>query len=322
MFLKDYFQRQVFTKEALCINGVTLDITGGRLELDINIEEAIILNLFFSKKGWAMAVGTMSIALLAACGSDNEEQTTAWDEIQEKGVLKVATSGTLYPTSYHDSESESLTGFEVEVVREMAERLDLEVDFEEIGFDGMLTAVNSGQVDLAANDIEITEDRADKFAFSTPIKYSYGTAIVRADDLSGIQTFEDLEGKQAAGAATSVYMDLAREYGAIEKIYDNATNEEYLRDVAIGNSDVILNDYYLQTLALEAFPELDIVIHPDLKYTPSEAGMVMKKENEELIENVNRVLDEMLEDGTIAEISAEFFAGADVTQEPDIDFEE
>ncbi|TDL31551.1 transporter substrate-binding domain-containing protein [Jeotgalibacillus sp. S-D1] len=268
----------------------------------------------------------LSAALLAACGSnsgsnDNEE-STAWDDIQEEGVLNVATSGTLYPTSYYDEKTEELTGFEVEVVKEMAKRLDLEVDFEEIGFDGMLTAVNSGQVDIAANDIEITEDRKDKFAFSTPIKYSYGTAIVRKDDLSGIKTFEDLEGKMAAGAATSVYMDIARKYGAVEKIYDNATNEEYLRDVHVGNSDVILNDYYLQTLALEAFPELDITIHPDLKYSPSEAGMVMNKDNKELIENVNGVLDEMLEDGTIAEISAKFFAGADVTQEPDIDFEE
>ncbi|PPA70674.1 transporter substrate-binding domain-containing protein [Jeotgalibacillus proteolyticus] len=281
------------------------------------------MTVFFNKKTWAAAVGTMTLALLTACGSssDNAEQSSVWDDIQEEGVLTVATSGTLYPTSFYASESNEITGFEVEVVKEMANRMDLEVEFEEIGFDGMLTAVNSGQVDLAANDIEITEERKDKFAFSTPIKYSYGTAIVREDDLSGIETFEDLEGKRAAGAATSIYMDLAREYGAVEKIYDNATNEEYLRDVHVGNSDVILNDYYLQTLALEAFPELDITIHPNLKYSPSEAGMVMNKENTELIENVNRVLEEMLEDGTIAEISAEFFAGADVTQEPDIDFE-
>ncbi|TFD98419.1 transporter substrate-binding domain-containing protein [Jeotgalibacillus sp. R-1-5s-1] len=265
----------------------------------------------------------LSVALLTACGSSgSNESATAWDTIQEEGVLKVATSGTLYPTSYYDEETEELTGFEVEVVKELAERLELEVEWEEIGFDGMLTAVNTGQVDLASNDIEITEDRAEDFAFTTPIKYSYGTAIVREDDLSGIETFEDLAGKRAAGAATSVYMDLAREYGAEEVIYDNATNEQYLRDVSVGNTDVILNDYYLQTLALEAFPDLGLTIHPNLQYSPSEVGMVMNPENEELIENVNRVLDEMLEDGTIADISAQFFAGEDVTQEPNIDFEE
>lgn len=263
------------------------------------------------------------LSLLSACGNDEdtatEDKKSAWDEIQENGSLTVATSGTLFPTSYRSEGSDELTGFEVEVVREIGDRLELEIEFTELGFDEMLTSVQTGQVDLASNDIEITEDRAENFLFSTPIKYSYGTAIVRSGDLSGIETLEDLEGKKAAGASTSVYMEMAREYGAEEVVYDNATNETYLRDVAIGRTDVILNDYYLQTLALAAFPELEITIHPDLKYSPSEVGVVMNKDNSELAENVDRVIDEMLEDGTIAEISAEFFNGADVTQKVDIE---
>lgn len=276
----------------------------------------------FTNKGLALIAGTLSLSLLGACSSEEEpatEEATAWDEIQEEGVLTVATSGTLFPTSYREEGTDKLTGFEVEVVRELGERLDLEIEFTELGFDEMLTSVQTGQVDLASNDIEITEDREEKFAFSTPFKYSYGTAIVRKDDLSGIETLEDLKGKKAAGASTSVYMDTAREYGAEEVVYDNATNEVYLRDVAIGRTDVILNDYYLQTLALAAFPELDITIHPNLKYSPSEVGVVMNKDNAELAENVNTAIEEMLEDGTIAEISAEFFNGADVTQKVEIE---
>lgn len=276
----------------------------------------------FNKKGLAFAAGALSLSLLAACGNGeeqtSEEEKTAWDEIQEEGVLTVATSGTLFPTSYREEGTDNLTGFEVEVVRELGERLELEIEFTELGFDEMLTSVQTGQVDLASNDIEITEDREEKFAFSTPFKYSYGTAIVRKDDLSGIETLEDLEGKKAAGASTSVYMETAREYGAEEVVYDNATNEVYLRDVAIGRTDVILNDYYLQTLAIAAFPELDIVIHPNLKYSPSEVGVVMNKDNAELAENVNSAIEEMLADGTIAEISAEFFNGADATQKVEI----
>ncbi|WKA58779.1 transporter substrate-binding domain-containing protein [Planococcus shenhongbingii] len=277
----------------------------------------------FSKKSGSLFAGILALTLLAGCGNSvenaAEEEPSEWDRIQEEGVLTVATSGTLFPTSYRAEGTDELTGFEVEVVRELAERLELEVEFKELGFDEMLTSVQTGQVDLAANDIEVTEDRKDKFTFSTPFKYSYGTAIVRKDDLSGIETLEDLKGKKAAGASTSVYMETAREYGAEEVVYDNATNEVYLRDVSIGRTDVILNDYYLQTLALEAFPELNITIHPNLKYSPSEVGVVMNKDNTELAENVNRVIGEMLEDGTIAEISGEFFAGADVTQKVDIE---
>ncbi|MGK7378461.1 transporter substrate-binding domain-containing protein [Planococcus sp. 1R117A] len=280
---------------------------------------------FFNKPKWLVATTVASMVLLAGCGNNSSdtaepaETKTAWDEIQEQGSMTVATSGTLLATSFRDAESDELTGFEVEVVRELGNRLDLDIEFKELGFDEMLTSVNTGQIDIAANDIEISEDRLDKFTFSTPIKYSYGTAVVRKDDLSGIKTLEDLKGKKAAGASTSIYMELARDYGAEEVTYDNATNEVYLRDVSIGRTDVILNDYYLSKFGVAAFPELNITIHPDIKYSPSEVGLVMNKDNTELAENVNKVLEEMLADGTISKISAEFFDGADVSVKPDIE---
>ncbi|MEC2199217.1 transporter substrate-binding domain-containing protein [Bacillus subtilis] len=264
--------------------------------------------------------------ILAACSGKNEADSkdTGWEQIKDKGKIVVATSGTLYPTSYHDTDSGSdkLTGYEVEVVREAAKRLGLKVEFKEMGIDGMLTAVNSGQVDAAANDIDVTKDREKKFAFSTPYKYSYGTAIVRKDDLSGIKTLKDLKGKKAAGAATTVYMDVARKYGAKEVIYDNATNEQYLKDVANGRTDVILNDYYLQTLALAAFPDLNITIHPDIKYMPNKQALVMKKSNEALQKKMNEALKEMSKDGSLTKLSKQFFNKADVSKKIDADVQD
>ncbi|MCY7781327.1 MULTISPECIES: transporter substrate-binding domain-containing protein [unclassified Bacillus (in: firmicutes)] len=264
--------------------------------------------------------------ILAACSGKNEADSkdTGWEQIKDKGKIVVATSGTLYPTSYHDTDSGSdkLTGYEVEVVREAAKRLGLKVEFKEMGIDGMLTAVNSGQVDAAANDIDVTKDREKKFAFSTPYKYSYGTAIVRKDDLSGIKTLKDLKGKKAAGAATTVYMDVARKYGAKEVIYDNATNEQYLKDVANGRTDVILNDYYLQTLALAAFPDLNITIHPDIKYMPNKQALVMKKSNAALQKKMNETLQEMSKDGTLTKLSKQFFNKADVSKKLDVDVQD
>ncbi|ASB98186.1 transporter substrate-binding domain-containing protein [Bacillus subtilis] len=264
--------------------------------------------------------------ILAACSGKNEADSkdTGWEQIKDKGKIVVATSGTLYPTSYHDTDSGSdkLTGYEVEVVREAAKRLGLKVEFKEMGIDGMLTAVNSGQVDAAANDIDVTKDREKKFAFSTPYKYSYGTAIVRKDDLSGIKTLKDLKGKKAAGAATTVYMEVARKYGAKEVIYDNATNEQYLKDVANGRTDVILNDYYLQTLALAAFPDLNITIHPDIKYMPNKQALVMKKSNEALQKKMNEALKEMSKDGSLTKLSKQFFNKADVSKKIDADVQD
>lgn len=270
---------------------------------------------------------SMMIMLLAACGKeggaekDGGNKSSPWENIQEKGEIVVATSGTLYPASFHDSESKELTGYEVEIMKEIGKRLDLKIEFVEMGLDGMLTSLNSNQVDLAVNDIEITPEREEKFTFSEPYKYSFGTAIVRKSDHSGIESLEDLKGKKAAGAATSVYMQVGRDYGAEEAIYDNVTNDVYLRDVEIGRTDVILNDYYLQKLALEAFPEFEIMIHPDIKYHPNVQAIIMKKDNDELLKHVNDVLADMHTDGTISELAKKFFNGEDVSIEQAYDFE-
>lgn len=268
-----------------------------------------------------LAASLLLAVPLAACGDSSTDQaeTSRWDEIKEDGTLTVGTAGTLYPASFREEDSDTLTGFDVELMKEIGKRLDLEVQFKEMAFDNMLTSVQNGQVDVAANDISVTDDRKEKFSFSTPYKYTYGTAIVRKSDLSGIESLEDLKGKKAAGEATTVFMDVARQYGAEEVIYDNATNDQYLRDVSTGRTDVILNDYYLQTLALAFFPEFDITIHPDIAYNPQEVAFLMDKENAELQENIDRVLGEMLEDGTVKELSETFYNGADVSVEPDVD---
>lgn len=269
-------------------------------------------------------VAVAAVLTLTACGGSgsSENEQTQWDDIQEEGVLTVATSGTLYPTSFHSDETGELTGFEVEITREAADRLGLDVVFTEMGFDGMLTSINSEQVDLAVNDIDITERREEDFLFTDPHKFSFGAMIVRPDDHSGIETLEDLEGKRHGGAATTIYMEIAEDYGAEPVTYENVTNDTYLRDIENGRLDVVMNDYYLQSLALEALPEIDVVLHPDLFYHPTNQGMIMKEDNTELHENLNNVINEMMEDGTITELSEEFFGGQDVSEEPDIDFDD
>ncbi|WP_444684685.1 transporter substrate-binding domain-containing protein [Alkalicoccus luteus] len=266
----------------------------------------------------AVLTGAGAVLLLSACGTTDD--ASGWEQIEEEGVLEVATSGTLYPTSFRDEDSDELTGFEVEVVREAAERLDLDVEFTEMGFDGMLTSIHNGQVDLAVNDIDVNPAREENFLFTDPYKFSYGSMVVREDDLSGIETLEDLEGKRAGGAATTIYMQISEEFGAEGVVYENVTNDVYLRDVERGETDVVLNDFYLQSLAVEALPDIDVTVHPDLFYHPNNQAMIMDLENTELRDQLNEVIAEMMEDGTITELSETFFGGQDVSQEPEVDF--
>ena len=282
-----------------------------------------------NKKALLSGFAAFSALFLAACGntdtgnssnetvnSDNtSREKTAWDRIEESGVLKVATSGTLFPSSYHGDDNE-LTGYEVEVVKEVADRLGLEVDFMEMGVDGMLTAVQSGQVDAAANGFDITEARLEDYHFSDPYKYSFGGLVVRASDNSGIETMEDWEGKKAAGGATTVYMALAKQLGAEPVTYDNATNDVFFRDVASGRTDFIPNDYYVSNTAVQFYAELGVKMS-DLYYNPSQQAIVLSKDDTSVKEKIDPILAELAEEGVLTELSKEFFGGEDVSKELD-----
>lgn len=280
-------------------------------------------------KVFLLMIGTLFV--LVACSDSSENGSTAsedkaedgkWAEIEEAGALVVGTSGTLFAASYYPEGSDTLTGYDVEVIREIAKRLDLDVTFETIGIDGLLAAVNSNRIDVAINDIEITDDRMEQFAFTDPYKYSFTSLIVRSDDLSGINTLEDLKEKRAGGGATTVFSDIARYFGAEVVTYSNVSNDVYLQDVDNGRTDTVINDYYLQKLALEAITQFDIKIHPDLKFHPTKQGIVVHKDATKLVKKVNQSLQEMRDDGTLTKLAKKFYGGEDVSKKPEEEIRE
>ncbi|QIK52668.1 transporter substrate-binding domain-containing protein [Jeotgalibaca porci] len=259
-------------------------------------------------------VTALSALVLAACGGNTvgDSEETAWDAIEEKGKITVATSGTLFPSSYYGDDN-VLTGYEVEIMKAIGEKLDVDVEFMEMGVDGILTSVQSGQADMAANGFDITDARKEDYLFSEPYKYSFGGLVVRASDNSGIESFEDWDGKKAAGGATTTYMGIARSLGAEPVTYDNATNDIFFRDVASGRTDFIPNDYYISNTAVQFFADLGVKMH-DLKYNPSEQAIVLSNDDNSVKEKVDEALAELREEGVLSELSAEFFGGEDVTE--------
>lgn len=274
------------------------------------------------KKKWWMTLGLVAAVVgLAACQTNEKDSTEAkqdasWEKVEERGRLIVATSGTLFPASYYNDKNE-LTGYDVEVAKEVANRLKLDIEFQEYNVDGMLASVEKGMTDLVANDFGMSEERSKKFALSIPIKYSFDSMIVRKEDNSGIASLEDLKGKKAAGEATTGYMKLAEKMDAELVSYDNATNDQYLTDVANGRTDVILNDYYLQKMSVAALPDIPVKILEDVYFNPSSSGFFYPKQNVALREKIDTVLEEMQADGSLKKLSETFF-NADVSVEPDV----
>nr|WP_253218128.1 transporter substrate-binding domain-containing protein [Tetragenococcus halophilus] len=258
--------------------------------------------------------------VLTACTNNEEnsaEEDNSWQNVEEEGKLTVATSGTLYPSSFYNDDNE-LVGYDVDVAKEVADRLDVDIEFEEYNVDGQISSLQNENTDFAANDFSLNSDREENFLLSSPIKYSFASLIVREEDDSGIASLEDLEGKKAAGEPNTSYMRVAEQYGAELVTYDNATNEQYLTDVANGRTDTVVNDYYLQKMTTEALPDVPVKILDDVYFNLDHNGFLFEKEHETLHEKVNEVLAEMKDDGTLKEISEEYF-DADVSEKPDVE---
>lgn len=267
----------------------------------------------------AMVIGLASFAL-GACGNQRDStEDQSVSKVEEAKTLVVATSGTLYPSSYYNDSNE-LVGYDVDVAKEVAKRLGVEIEFKDYNVDGQVSSLTKGEADFAANDFGLTDERAEKFSLSEPIKYSFDSMIVRESDDSGIASLEDLKGKKAAGEPNTSYMQLAESYGAELVTYDNATNDQYLTDVANGRTDVILNDYYLQKMAVAAMPDIPVKILEDVYFNPNETGFLFVKDHEALREKVDEILAEMKDDGSLKAFAEEYFQ-TDISVKSDQEFD-
>ncbi|HFR3551486.1 MULTISPECIES: transporter substrate-binding domain-containing protein [unclassified Streptococcus] len=269
----------------------------------------------------AFLVSTLTLAACSSNASKTEEATaepTKWEQVKEAGVLKVATPGTLFPTSYYNDKKE-LVGYEVDMMKEIGKRLDLEIEFQEIGVAEALTSVDSGKVDVSVNNLQPTAERKEKYNLSEAYKYSVSGMIVREDGSSNItaKDLSDWKGKKAGGGAGTTFMKIAEKQGAEPVIYDNVTNDVYLRDVSTGRTDFIPNDYFTQVVAVKMitakFPDIKVKMG-DVRYNPNESVIVMSKEDDSLKQELDKVIKEMKEDGSLKAISEKHYAGQDLTK--------
>ena len=157
--------------------------------------------------------------------------------IQTNGKLVVALEGAWQPWSYHD-ESDTLVGYDVEVSRAIAEKLDVEPEYVESDWDSLFAGLDAGRFDIVCNGVEVTDERAKTYDFTEPYGYIHTALAVRKDN-DEITSFEDLKGKTTANSLASTYMELAESYGATVQGID--TLEETIQLLTAGRIDATLN---------------------------------------------------------------------------------
>jgi L-cystine transport system substrate-binding protein len=249
-----------------------------------------------------LALGLVQLAL-----STPVLAQSALDQIKEAGVLRIGTEGTYAPFTFHDA-SGALVGFDVEIGREIAERLGVEAEFVEGPWDGLIAGVDANRYDVVINQVGINPDRQAKYDFSEPYIASRAALVVRADN-EDIQSFEDLEGKRSAQTLTSNFGALAQQYGA--EIVPTEGFDQSIALVLQGRADATINDSlsFLDFKTQQPDANVEIVATQD---DADVSGVLLAKGKPELVEAINAALTEIREDGTYAEISERYF-GDDVS---------
>ncbi|WP_295836610.1 amino acid ABC transporter substrate-binding protein [uncultured Microbacterium sp.] len=258
----------------------------------------------------AATLGLSALALTACSGGSTSTNSDAGAEygLVTGGTLTVATEGTYRPFSYHEGAGE-LTGFDVEIAKAVADKLGLQVTFQETQWDAIFAGLDAGRFDVIANQVSINPERQEKYTFSSPYTVSRGVVVTTEDDDS-ISSFADLSGKTTAQSLTSNWYELATSSGAqVEAVEGWAQAVALLKQ---GRVDATVNDQltYLDYEKTNSPTGLKIAAETE---DTSESAFAFKKGKDQLAEAVDGALEELRADGTLAEISQKYF-GADVTQ--------
>ena len=277
---------------------------------------------FISLMSVMAAAGVLS---LAGCSSNTSASTAASGSasfaagpvpadrlatIQSNGKLVIALEGAWQPWSFHD-ESDTLVGYDVEVSRAIAEKLGVEPEYVESDWDSLFAGLDAGRYDLVCNGVEVTEERAKTYDFTTPYGYIHTALAVRKDN-EDIKSFEDLAGKTTANSLASTYMELAESYGATVQGID--TLEETIQLLTAGRIDATLNADVSFYDYLNVHPDADFKLVAQTEDASHVAIPVLKSDDTSFLDALNSAIEALRADGTLKELSEKYF-GQDISSE-------
>ena len=263
-----------------------------------------------------LLVSVLSTIFLLGCGNSNNtanssksETTDLLAEIKERGTLKIGTEGTYSPYTYHNDNNE-LVGYDVEVGQAIAKELGVKAEFIETSWDSCIAGLDAERYDVIMNQVGITDERKQKYAFSTPYTITRAVLIVGKDN-NEIKSFKDLKNKKAAQGLTSNFADMSKSYGA-ELVDTDGQFSKSMELITSNRADATINDDVTFYDYLKQKPDAPLKIVDTLDEA-SENSVLIRKNNDSLVKAINDALAKLDKDGTLKEISEKYF-GQDVTK--------
>ncbi|RWU23511.1 cystine ABC transporter substrate-binding protein [Pseudomonas alkylphenolica] len=260
----------------------------------------------------AKRIVTAGVALLL--GASLLGQAIAGEQlktIKDKGVITIGLEGTYPPFSFVD-ESGKLTGFEVELSEALAKELGVKAKLQTTKWDGILAALESKRLDAVVNQVTISEERKKKYDFSEPYTVSGIQALVLKKKLAdlNIKGAADLAGKKVGVGLGTNYEQWVKQEVPKADVRTYEDDPSKFQDLRVGRIDAILID---RLAALEYAKKAQDTAVTGEAFSRQEAGVTVRKGEPELLDAINKALDKLRADGTLAKLSEKYF-NADVTK--------
>lgn len=251
-----------------------------------------------SKKFLALIVLTAFVLSLGLAGCGSQQSA------EQAKVLKVGMDAAFAPFEFQDDKSKDYTGFDVELIKAIGKQMGYEVKIQNTGFDGLIPALEAGNIDVVISAMTITEERGKKVNFSKPY-YKSGLSIVVKNDNNTIKSFKDLEGKRIAVQIGSTGAEEAKKIKDAKVREFNTVPEAFL-ELKAGGVDAVVNDlpvndyYIVKSGSKDAKPVGDLL-------TAEDYGIATAKKNTEMVQKIDKALEELKKNGEYAKIYEKWF---------------
>ena len=289
----------------------------------------------------ALSLLALTLALaVSACGGSDDNGGDLLSAIEDKGVLTVSTDPAYPPQSELNKDTKKYEGFDIDVATEIAKRLGVEVAWEAPAWDTIIAGNWNGRWDASVGSMTITPERAEVLDF-TPAYYFTPAAIAVHEDNTTITDASDLDGK-TVGACGGCTYDLYLQNKLViaqdacpsgdcgkavsipstikdPKIKTYDTDTTAIQDLALGDGrrlDAVISALPTLEAAEKAGSPIKIVGDP-LYYEPLAVAIDKSSQldPQSLVDKISEIVQEMHEDGTLAELSQKWY-GTDLSTGP------
>lgn len=240
------------------------------------------------------------LALLMACS-----MVFAMSGCGEKATDELKIGYTIYEPMNYTDENGDLTGFDTEFAEAVCEKINMRPSFIEINWDTKFTTLDAGQIDCIWNGMTISDEVKTNCAVSKAYVKNAQVVVMAKDKINEYADAESLKGLKFAAEAGSAGEAAIKENGLDGKYTPVAAQTDALLAVAGGQADACVIDITMAKASTAEGTSYENLGY-SVELTTEEYGIGFRLDDEELIGKVNAAIDELAEDGTLAELAEKY----------------